>query len=122
MGSSESMGGYTDTLITMKQGELNFENTELTDFERYDQDHPQVWRSFENFTMDAIRKGFGNYGARSIFELIRWHTGVNAEFPDGYKVNNTFTPHYARKFMQQHPEHDGYFRIRVQAKSNNHES
>jgi len=103
----------------MEQIDINFQEfKDPTAFELYDQDHPQVWKAFERFTHDAIRKGFKNYGARSIFEAIRWHTGVNAEFPDGFKVNNTFTPDYARKFMKQYPEHEGYFRIRNQAKSN----
>lgn len=117
MGDCKSVGGYSSALRMENQAELNFADAELTDFELYDEQHPQVWRSFEKFTFDALRRGFKNYGARSIFELIRWHTGVNAEFPEGFKVNNTFTPHYARKFMREHPEHDGYFRIREQDRS-----
>jgi len=106
------MGNKTNTDITFEPLK------ELSEFEIYDQDHPQVWEAFERFTFKAIKKGFKNYGARSIFELIRWHTGVNADFPEGFKVNNTFTPDYARKFMKVHPEYDGYFRIRVQERSN----
>ena len=93
----------------MKQQALKFE---LSDFEQYDAAHPAIWKAFEEFTFKAIDKGFKNYGAKSIIELIRWHTGINAEFPNGFKISNNHAPDYARKFMILHPNFNGYFRIK----------
>jgi len=95
----------------MEQAEIKFEE-EKSAFEIYDEQHPQIWKAFERFTFEAMKRGFKNYGAKSIIELIRWHTGVNAEFPEGFKISNNHAPDYARKFMRVHPEHDGYFRIK----------
>jgi len=81
-------------------------------FEQYDNDNPQIWQAFAHYTHKTIDKGFHNYGAKGIIELIRWHTGVKAE-GDTFKVNNNFAPDYARKFMKAFPQHEGFFRLRA---------
>jgi hypothetical protein len=90
-----------------EQTELEFDA-----FIKYDQDFPQIWRSFKNYTFRTIDKGFENYSARAIFHIIRWQTGINAEFPKGFKVNNNYSPYYARKFMRMFPKYEGFFRNR----------
>ena len=77
-------------------------------FCEYDQKNPQVFDKFEELTFKTIAKGFKNYGAKGIFELIRWHSGVSGE--GKFKVNNNYTPFYARKFEKKYPEHIGFFR------------
>ena len=74
--------------------------------------HPEVWRLFSKFTFDRIGLGFKNYSANAIFERIRWETdqAQGTEF----KLNNNYRPFYARAFMTQYPEHDGFFRTRKQ--------
>lgn len=65
---------------------------------------------FEETTLQAIKKGFKHYSAKGIFEIMRWHRGVSGN--DRFKVNNNYTADYARKFMNQYPEFDGFFRCR----------
>jgi len=79
-------------------------------FCQYHKDNPEVYTEFEKFALKTINKGFTHYSAKGIFELIRWHTGVAAK--GAYKVNNNYTPFYARMFEESHPEHDGFFRKR----------
>lgn len=79
-------------------------------FCRYHQENPQVYVEFEKFAFKTIARGFKNYSAKGIFELIRWHTGVTAK--DKYKVNNNYTPFYARMFEKNHPDHKDFFRKR----------
>jgi len=40
--------------------------------------------------------------AKRIFERIRWESDVSGN--DGYKVNNNYTPFYARMFEQKYPD------------------
>lgn len=90
------------------QLELDLDNAK---FCTYHKQNPQVYEEFKKFTLKTIKKGFQNYSAKGIFELIRWHSGVAAD-GDVFKVNNNYTPFYARLFEKDHPKHKDYFRIR----------
>lgn len=79
-------------------------------FEQYDKENPEIWEKFKEFAFKAIKKGFKHYGAKSIFEIIRWNTKTSGN--DGLKVNNNYTSGYSRKFMNEFPEHEGFFRTR----------
>ena len=83
--------------------------------QKWSDDHPKVWQLFVKFTKDRIDKGFTNYGAKAIFERIRWETDQASE--DGknrFKMGNNFPAFYARRFMKIFPEHEGFFRLRTQ--------
>jgi len=81
--------------------------------------HPEVWDLFRKFTFDLIAKGFKHYGAKSVFERIRWHTDTpDSEGKSSFKVNNDYTAFYARAFMKRYPKYDGFFRIRQQTSKN----
>lgn len=83
-------------------------------FEKYHAENPQIYREFERKTLFAISRGFRHYGAKAIFEIVRFETGIFAH--KGFKVDNTFTPDYARLFEQNHPEHAGFFEKRERKK------
>ena len=79
-------------------------------FEQYHAENPDIYKQFEKFTLMAINKGFQHYGAKAVFEWIRFYTGI---FGTGdFKVNNTFTPDYARLFESNHPKYKGIFEKR----------
>lgn len=81
----------------------------------FHREHPVVWQYFCRFARDRIQRGFKHYSVNGIFERIRWET---AEARDGdetkFKLNNNHRPFYARAFMAKHPEHEGFFRTRLQ--------
>jgi hypothetical protein len=79
-------------------------------FCQYHQDNPQVYVAFKDFTWKTIARGFKHYSAKGVFELVRWHTGVAGN--DQFKINNNYTPFYARLFEKDYPEHAGFFRQR----------
>lgn len=79
-------------------------------FCEYHNQNPHVYKEFEKITLHTIAKGFKNYSAKGIFEVIRWQTGVTSN--DIFKVNNNYTPFYARMFEDSHPEHKDFFRKR----------
>nr|WP_299067101.1 hypothetical protein [uncultured Allomuricauda sp.] len=73
--------------------------------------YPEVYIKFKNITFKAIKKGFENYGAKGVMELVRWHTaGPTKE--DGFKINNNYTSYYVRLFEKEFPQHEGFFRKR----------
>lgn len=83
----------------------------LVNFETYDRDHPRVWELFLHFAIKTKAKGYKNYSAKAIFELIRWHEGLT-QGHDAFKIDNIYTADYARKLMKLYPEYDGFFRTR----------
>lgn len=81
-----------------------------TDSETYDRLNPEVWRYFKLFSFQMIDRGYKRIGSKMIFERIRWETMITG---DGtFKINNNYTPYYARKFEQEFPEHSGIFAMR----------
>lgn len=79
----------------------------------YHKDNPDVYKLFKRFTFDAIARGHENYSSKAVFERIRWHTEI--ETSGEFKMSNNYTPYYARLFMWEFPEHQGFFRTQTLA-------
>jgi hypothetical protein len=82
----------------------------MIDFKNYDQQNPLIWKAFKFYAFQAKEKGFDNYSANGIFEIIRWHTNIKTR--GVYKVNNNFRPDYARKMMREFPQFKDFFKTR----------
>lgn len=82
----------------------------MINFEKYDRENPHIWEAFKKYSKQAKAKGFKQYSANGIFEIIRWHT--NIESTEKYKISNNYRPDYARKMMAEHPEFEGFFRTK----------
>lgn len=74
--------------------------------------NPRVYDLFKRFTFQVIRAGHQHYSADAVCHRIRWHTSVETQ-GDDFKINNNYAAYYARLFMVEHPQHDGFFRTRV---------
>jgi hypothetical protein len=85
--------------------------TQVDKFAEYHNSNPEVYVKFKEFAVKTMLKGHKNYSAKGIFEIIRWHTGVKGG--DQYKVNNNYTPHYARMLMDEIPLFRGFFKTRA---------
>lgn len=83
----------------------------MVNFKLYDAENPQIWDAFVKYCFETKAKGFTKYSAKGIFEIIRWHSGMEPG-NDGFKINNNYTPDYARKMMETYPEFDGFFVMR----------
>ena len=88
---------------------LNYGHTKK-DFDQFDRDNPQIYKYFVSFSKTAAVNN-SNYSARGIFHRIRWETSVNTQDQD-FKLNDIWTAYYARKFMKDYPEYEGFFRLR----------
>ena len=95
----------------MKSLPFKFDDPIETAFQIYHQNNPNIYRSFRAYSMRAIRSG-RKFGAKAIFEIMRWQTGVRSN-TDEFKINNTFISYYVRLFELDHPEHTKYFKKRV---------
>lgn len=82
-------------------------------FDDFDRANPQVWALFERFALEALRRRTGSrrIGARLVWERMRWFTQVETD-DQAFKLNDHWTPFYARKFHQRHPEWGLAFEIR----------
>jgi hypothetical protein len=47
-----------------------------------------------------------------IANRIRWETSIETYSVEEYKISNDYIALYARKFMQDHPSYDGFFKIK----------
>lgn len=82
----------------------------MINFERYDVANPIIWEMFVQYSKLAKEKGFKNYSANGIFEIIRWNTSAHGD--DMFKINNIYRADFARKMMMEYPEFNGFFRVR----------
>ena len=94
-----------------QQETMTFRPTLAARFNEYDESNPHVWELFKQFTRDAYKAGHGRFSAQAIIERIRWKTSVETRGGE-FKINNDFAACYARKFHQENPHLDGFFRTR----------
>lgn len=81
-------------------------------FALFDAANPRVYELFERFALEKASTRT-HYSADAIMHRVRWECdAVDAEDGSGFRVNNNFVTHYARKFEQAHPECVGFFRFR----------
>ena len=85
------------------------------EFETFHQANPHVYRLFKRFTFDAIRAGRKRFSSDAVLHRIRWYTNIETTDEAGFKINDHWTAFYARLFMRDHPEHEGFFALRTAA-------
>jgi hypothetical protein len=100
-------------LVLWQQLAINFDNYETPAdrrFREYHEGNPHVYAAFCRSAMALIAAGRSHYGAKAIFEKIRFDSIVSGN--DEFKINNNYVSRYARKFGQDYPAHAGFFRKR----------
>ena len=73
-------------------------------FDAFHAENPDVWRRFEFHALALARKGVKHYGAKTVYEYLRYTYDLATRSDDGLKLNNNYTAYYARLFKQEHPE------------------
>jgi len=79
-------------------------------FEVFHSEHPEIYSQFCKFAKQAAQFK-KKYSAKAIFHRVRWETMVTGE--GDYKIDDGWISHYARKFLEDHPQHTGFFETRV---------
>jgi hypothetical protein len=73
---------------------------------------PQIYWIIDRECKVLIAKGITHYGLQAFFESIRWDTGISMEETEIFKMNNDFPAYYARLWLQNNPDHWGFFELR----------
>lgn len=81
------------------------------EFEAFHKENPQVYEMFRRFTFQAIDAGRKEFGAKMVWERCRWTSMIETN-DSPFRLNNNWVSAYARKFMEDHPEHAGLFETR----------
>ena len=90
---------------------LKASNDNYVKFREFHEQNPLVYELIQHYALKLIDQGFEHYSIQSLYERVRWHTEIETK-GDSFKINNNHRPFYARMFMNDHPEHDGFFRTR----------
>lgn len=78
----------------------------------FDRDNPMVMEWFSRFVREAVRARPGKrIGSRLIWERVRWETYFATNGSE-YRLNDHFAPHFARMYVERHPEHADAFEFR----------
>lgn len=72
-------------------------------FHVFDAANPKVWELYQQFCWGAINRGKRKIGSKAMIERIRWEIWFTTDSSDGFKINNNFTPYYARKWNRENP-------------------
>lgn len=91
-----------------------FENDENLDqkFYEFHRQNPIVYVYFKKFAVEAMQAGLTKYGAKAIFERIRWQIRIEMKGAD-FKINNNYVSRYVRKLICECPEFIRFFETRV---------
>ena len=81
-------------------------------FNNFHHENPHVYKLFTRFAFDAIRAGRPRFSARTVIHRIRWYTSIETNDPEGFKINNNWSPYYARMFVGEFPHHSKFFASR----------
>jgi len=81
-------------------------------FEAFHAANPRVYRVLRDKALELRRAGRTHYGLKRLFEWLRYDSPVAVLTDDGYRLNNSYTPHYARLLMDSEPELVGFFETR----------
>ena len=85
-------------------------------FERWKAFHaanPKVYALFKKFAFQALGKGRKRFGARMIWERMRWYVMFETVDDVDYKLNDHHLTFYSRQFMRDFPQWKGFFEIRT---------
>lgn len=93
----------------MANGKWSKEN-----FKIYDMQNPHIYEQFKHFALIVTEKR-KYYSAKCIFHRVRWETMMSGT--GDHKIDDGWISHYARKFMDENPEHEGFFKTRTRLNS-----
>lgn len=81
-------------------------------FERFDRENPAVFEEFRKLA-EALLLTRPHYGAKSIFEVIRYHRALKVEdHEEAFRLNNNYSSRYSRKLMEMDARFVGFFETR----------
>lgn len=81
-------------------------------FEKWHFANFHVWQLFRTYADQVRATGRSKYSARAIIHRIRWHVEIDTNSVDEFKINNNWSPYYARLYMYMFESAKGFFELR----------
>lgn len=83
-------------------------------FKEWLEGNPRLWFEFERRADMLWRRGRKHFGAKAIWESIRFDTAMAEEETDDskYRLNNSWTSSLARLYLAHHPDRREFFETR----------
>ena len=80
--------------------------------DRFIRENPQIWQQFRMLAVKLKAKGIDRYGAKAIWEVLRYELALKAVTSgEKYALNNNYTSRFARKLMEEE-DFAGFFELR----------
>lgn len=73
--------------------------------------NPHVYAHFERLALQAARRGRRRFGAKAIWEVMRWEMALSTTEEEP-RLNNNHVAYYVREFMRRNPRHASLFETR----------
>jgi len=81
------------------------------EFMRFHHEHPEVYETFGQLAKQVRDKGFRSIGAHLLIQRMRWECYMEKKDRE-YKICNNHFPYYARLFIMNNPDYEGFFELR----------
>ncbi len=81
-------------------------------FEWFHRQHPEVYEMYRRFAYQLLRAGCKRGSTQQILGRIRWETALNPGHDGGFKVNEVYKKHYAKKLVDEDPAFAEFFEFR----------
>lgn len=82
-------------------------------FEAFVRAYPEMADAFARIARITRAKGHVRYSAKGLLELIRWDSNLAGVESEGtFKLNNIFSPYFARHLIEQDPTFKDFFETR----------
>ena len=78
----------------------------------YHDKNPIVWELFVKYTQEMKDAGHKSYSAMAVIQRLRWDSDLKQSSPHKFKINNNYTPFYARRYNRMYGD---YFNERKQS-------
>jgi hypothetical protein len=85
-------------------------------FAAFDKANPHIGQMFDAITIGLIERRCKRYSADAILHQVRWETMFRVTHTWGsgvFKINDHWSACYARRFLDQYPQHEGFFELRT---------
>ena len=80
-------------------------------FNKFISENPHIYKSFEEQTFRAIKKGRTKISSDLIINYIRWEQFIESS-DENFKINNSYSSYIARFFIKKNPQYSNLFNLR----------
>jgi len=98
----EAVSSPVETPTAQEPANATKDNSLVESFTKFDTENPYVYTLFKSYAFRAMNRGHTTISPKTIVERIRW------DIPD-FKISNNHISYYARKFVDNYPQHESFF-------------